>query len=116
MVSLRSLQTEFLTMSFLSLLQVKGIFLRLARDLVVNASPLHSSYRDASHRKNGKIPARTIVVHTKKKFHYKMQETCPSAHPHETCMKQTIGQPRMSPSAAFDRGLITHSNGSGCLR
>ena len=67
MVSLRSLQTEFLTMSFLSLLQVKGIFLRLARDLVVNASPLHSSYRDASHRKNGKIPARTIVVHTKKK-------------------------------------------------
>ena len=36
MVGQRSSRTEFATMPFLSLLQSKGVFLRLARDLVVN--------------------------------------------------------------------------------
>ena len=36
MVNQISLQTEFATMSFLSLPQSKGVFLRSARDLVVN--------------------------------------------------------------------------------
>ena len=36
MVGQRSSQMEFVTMSFLLLPQSKGVFLRLARDLVVN--------------------------------------------------------------------------------
>ena len=40
MVSQRSLRTEFATMSFLSLPQSKGVFLRSARDLVVNGCGL----------------------------------------------------------------------------
>ena len=39
MVSQRSLRTEFATMSFLSLPQLKGVFLRSARDPVVNGLP-----------------------------------------------------------------------------
>ena len=40
MVSQRSLQTEFAKMFFSSLLQAKGVFLRSARDLVVNGCGL----------------------------------------------------------------------------
>ena len=40
MVSQKSLQMEFATMSFLLLPQSKGVFLRSARDLVVNGCGL----------------------------------------------------------------------------